>query len=85
MIHATVMALRVIRGDSDELTGSGRRQPEWVCACDGQPIQNGQPIQDKLFSATLADAYLNGHKPDAWPTCPKCLVLLDQALEEKKP
>ncbi len=81
MIHATVMALRVVRGDHRTMRPL---HPEWrkACAPDSPSLSRTGANDPVAFSMGSATNLLAKSPIDVYPTCPRCLVLLDAALEQ---
>lgn len=73
VIHATKWALAIV-GDCEIVLGSAGKR-----ACDGQPLTK---LDLKAFTNSEAHTFKHKGASLHWPTCPHCLVLLDQALEK---
>lgn len=54
-----------------------------TAACDGKFLHR----QPRSFNGSEASAWLRGERADEvaalWPTCPHCLVLLDDAMTRR--
>jgi hypothetical protein len=74
VIHASERAVMTLR-HRDAFVGA--RHPRLARACDGLQFVDGVGFLD-----AHADAVVRGDAPDvAWPTCPECRRLLDEALD----
>lgn len=71
------MALALAGAEALQLVSGARRRAR---ACDGSRIEDAH---DGALDYDDAEALLRGERIDL-PTCPRCAVLLDDALEKRR-
>lgn len=84
MIHATQIAVGMLlyRVTSPDDLPDGYRYG--TAACDGRFLHHGPQSFNGSEAAALQRGERQAEVAALWPTCPVCLVLLDEAMINRK-